>query len=49
MIQLITCLFTEVLDGSNAHIADGVERALGRKPADFTQYVTKTAATGIWG
>jgi uncharacterized protein YbjT (DUF2867 family) len=49
VIHLITYLFTEVLDGRNATTADGVERALGRKPADFTQYAIKTAATGIWG
>jgi uncharacterized protein YbjT (DUF2867 family) len=49
VIQLITYLFTEVLDGRNASVADGVERALGRKPVDFTQYAIKTAATGLWG
>jgi len=41
-------LFTEVLDGRNASLADGVERALGRKPRDFADYARKTAATGVW-
>jgi uncharacterized protein YbjT (DUF2867 family) len=47
-VWLITYLFTEVLDGRNAHLADGVRRALGRAPRDFTDYARDTAATGIW-
>ncbi len=47
-IALLRYLFTEVLDGRNAYLTDGVERALGRKPADFSDYVQRTAATGIW-
>lgn len=27
---------------------DGVQRALGRAPKDFTDYARDTAATGIW-
>lgn len=41
-------LFTEVLDGPNASLTDGVQRALGRPPKDFGDYVRETAATGIW-
>lgn len=41
-------LFTEVLDGHNAHLSDGVHRALGRDPRDFGDYVRRTAQTGIW-
>ena len=41
-------LFTTVLDGRNAYITDGVERALGRKPRDFETYARETAASGIW-
>ena len=33
----------------NAHLADGVQRALGREPKDFADYARATAATGIWG
>jgi hypothetical protein len=36
--SLITYLFTEVLDGRNAKLADGVQRALGREPRDFRDY-----------
>jgi uncharacterized protein YbjT (DUF2867 family) len=49
LVWLVTYLFTEVLDGRNASIKDGVQQALGRKPADFSEYVKKTAATGVWG
>ncbi len=47
-VTLITYLFTELLDGRNASVADGVTRALGRAPRDFSQYVHDTAATGVW-
>ncbi|WP_118951566.1 SDR family oxidoreductase [Taibaiella helva] len=48
LIWLITYLFTEVLDGRNEKIGDGVERALGRKPTDFTDFARKAAAEGAW-
>jgi uncharacterized protein YbjT (DUF2867 family) len=41
-------LFSRVLDGRNAHLADGVPRALGRPPRDFADYAAATAATGVW-
>ena len=47
-ISLVTYLFTEILDGRNAHLNDGVQQALGRKATDFREYVQKTAATGVW-
>ncbi|MDF2190092.1 hypothetical protein [Paraflavitalea sp. CAU 1676] len=47
-ISLLSYLFTEVLDGRNAHITDGVERALGRKATDFSTYVEKAVAAGVW-
>ena len=46
--SLVMYLFTTVLDGRNAYLADGVQRALGREPRDFTDYARETAATGIW-
>jgi uncharacterized protein YbjT (DUF2867 family) len=49
VISLITYLFTEVLDGRNEHVTDGVRRALGREPRDFRDYARETAATGVWG
>jgi len=48
-VSLLTYLFTEVLDGRNAHLADGVQRALGRTPRDFGDYALDAAATGVWG
>ena len=47
-VSLMNYLFTEVLDGRNAHLTDGVQRALGRPPRDFSVYARETAATGIW-
>lgn len=47
-IGLLEYLFTTVLDGRNAHLADGVQRAIGREPKEFADYATETAATGIW-
>jgi uncharacterized protein YbjT (DUF2867 family) len=48
VVELLGYLFGEVLDGRNAHVADGVERALGRRPRDFSEYARDTAATGVW-
>ena len=39
---------TEVLDGRNAYLTDGVQRALGREPRDFVDYARDAAATGVW-
>lgn len=47
-IEIFSFLFAEVLDGRNAHLTDGVQRALGRAPRDFAAYVRDAAATGIW-
>jgi len=47
-IWLVNYLFTTVLDGRNAHLTDGVQRALGREPKDFSVYALETAATGVW-
>jgi uncharacterized protein YbjT (DUF2867 family) len=47
-VQLVAYLFGEVLDGRNAHLADGVERALGRMPTDFSEFARKAAAAGAW-
>lgn len=41
-------LFTEVLDGRNTPVANGVQEALGRPATDFREYVRKTAASGVW-
>ena len=41
-------LLSTVLDGRNAHLTDGVQRALGRPPKDFADYARDVAATGVW-
>jgi uncharacterized protein YbjT (DUF2867 family) len=46
--SLLRYLFSEVLDGRNAHLADGVRRALGREARDFSEYAREAAATGAW-
>ena len=48
VVDLLTRLFSEVLDGRNAHVTDGVRRALGRDPQDFSDYARDAAASGIW-
>jgi uncharacterized protein YbjT (DUF2867 family) len=45
---LLRYLFTEVLDGRNATLAGGVQRALGREPRDFAAYARDAAAAGVW-
>ena len=47
--DLVVYLITTVLDGRNTPLADGVQRALGRPPREFSDYVRRTAATGVWG
>jgi uncharacterized protein YbjT (DUF2867 family) len=45
---LLEYLFSTVLDGRNAYLTDGVQRALGRSPRDFSDYARETAASGVW-
>jgi len=47
-VKILTDVFTEVLDGRNAHLSDGVQRTLGRPPRDFADYARAAAATGVW-
>jgi len=48
VVWLMGYLFSTVLDGRNARCTDGVERALGRPPRDFTDFAREIAATGLW-
>ena len=48
VIWLIRYLFSEVLDGRNASLTDGVQRALGREPRDFTDFAHEAAASGAF-
>jgi uncharacterized protein YbjT (DUF2867 family) len=50
-VKMLTGVFSEiagVLDGRNAYLSDGVQRALGRPPRDFADFVRDAAATGVW-
>lgn len=46
--EIFTQIARETLDGRNAHTADGVERALGRKPRDFADFAQTAMAAGAW-
>ena len=48
VVWMMDYLFSTVLDGRNAHLTDGIERALGRPPKDFSDYAREVAATGLW-
>ncbi|MFD0259690.1 NmrA family NAD(P)-binding protein [Kitasatospora indigofera] len=41
-------LFDLITDGRNAHLAPGIQEALGRAPRDFAEYARKAAAEGAW-
>lgn len=46
--SLVAALFTDIMDGRNAYLGDGVRRALGREPRDFGDFARSAAATGVW-
>ena len=48
VVWMLDYLFSTVLDGRNAYLTDGVQRALGRPPKDFAEYARNVAATGVW-
>jgi uncharacterized protein YbjT (DUF2867 family) len=51
VVKMLTGVFSQiagVLDGRNAYLSDGVQRALGRPPRDFADFVRDAAATGVW-
>jgi len=48
VLWMLDYLFATVLDGRNAYITDGVQRALGREPKDFADYSREVASTGLW-
>lgn len=47
-VAFLVQLFEQLLDGHNAWLTDGVERALGQKPRDFTQFAREGANAGAW-
>lgn len=48
VVWLMDYLLATIMDGRNAYLTDGVERALGRPPKDFSDYASEIAASGIW-
>ncbi|MEJ8562943.1 NmrA family NAD(P)-binding protein [Yoonia sp. GPGPB17] len=46
--DVFTSIARETLDGRNAHTSNGVERALGRKPRDFSEFAQTAMAAGAW-
>ena len=48
VVWMLDYLFATVLDGRNAYLTDGVQRALGRPPKDFADYAADVEKTGVW-
>jgi uncharacterized protein YbjT (DUF2867 family) len=48
VVWMLDYLFATVLDGRNSYVTDGVERALGRPPKDFSDFAIEMAATDVW-
>ena len=48
LVELLTYLFSEVVDGRNADTTDGVRRALGREARDFRDFARAAATSGAW-
>lgn len=46
--DVFTSIARETLDGRNAYLTDGVQRALGRSPRDFTDFARAAVAAGAW-
>jgi uncharacterized protein YbjT (DUF2867 family) len=46
--NMLTDLCKEVLDGRNASLGNGVQKALGREPRDFSDFCRAAAASGVW-
>jgi uncharacterized protein YbjT (DUF2867 family) len=44
----VTNLYVSIRKGQATETLDGVRRALGRQPRAFEDYVTTTAASGVW-
>jgi uncharacterized protein YbjT (DUF2867 family) len=46
--RMMTRLYISIRDGEAAAVFDGVQRALGRQPRSFEDYVAAAAAAGAW-
>ena len=47
-VHAMDYLFSVVMDGRNSYLSDGVTRALGRPPKDFSDFAREVAATELW-
>lgn len=47
VVWMLDYLFETVLDGRNAYVTNGVQRALGRKAKDFTDFAREAARTSL--
>ncbi|MBX2804425.1 MAG: NmrA family transcriptional regulator [Hyphomicrobiales bacterium] len=46
--DVFTAIARETLDGRNATLCNGVQRALGRQPRDFSTFAEAAAKAGTW-
>ncbi|MDJ0637949.1 MAG: NAD(P)H-binding protein [Paracoccaceae bacterium] len=46
--DIVTGIARETFDGRNAKLGDGVMRAIGRAPRDFTEFAQAAASAGKW-
>ena len=46
--DVFTGICSETLDGRNEFLGDGVQRALGREPRDFSDFCRSVAESGAW-
>ncbi|MGW2748391.1 hypothetical protein [Streptomyces sp. NPDC001450] len=46
--RLLTGQLVDIRDGRGAGVSEGVERALGRPPRSFEDFVAEAAAAGRW-
>ena len=46
--EIVTAIARETFDGRNAKLGDGVMRAIGRQPKDFTEFAQAAALAGKW-
>lgn len=44
----IAQLISDVLDGRNAYLCDGIQRALGREPRSFASFARAAAQSKVW-
>ncbi|MGX1478348.1 UNVERIFIED_CONTAM: uncharacterized protein YbjT (DUF2867 family) [Streptomyces canus] len=47
-VEALVEAFTQLLDGRNAYLSDGVRQVLGREPRDFADFAREAAAAGTW-